>query len=269
MIIAIDGPSASGKGTLARKLAAHFNLLYLDTGALYRAVGLAFLQKLNAHADGNTNAPLPLREGLGVGSAENNPSPATSKGLPEAKPKMLQPLPQGERIEEAIVREAPLIAQSFKNGVPQELLNDPDLRSEEVGMLAGKVSAIPAVRQHLLELQKQFAAQPGGAVLDGRDIGTVIAPHADVKIFVTASAEKRAQRRFKELAEKELQLGGKTATYEAVLKDMQERDARDAARPIAPTKPADDAVLLDTDDKDADAAFAGALAIVREKTGRF
>lgn len=222
MIIAIDGPSASGKGTLARKLAAHFNLPYLDTGALYRAVGLALKLDLGFRRD------------------------------------------DGMAADEHIQSKATTIAQTFKNSVPQELLNDPDLRSEEVGMLAGKVSAIPAVRQHLLEMQKQFAAQPGGAVLDGRDIGTVIAPNADVKIFVTASAEKRAQRRLKEL-----QLGGKEATYEAVLKDMQERDARDAARPIAPTKPADDAALLDTDDQDADAAFAAALAIVREKTGRF
>jgi cytidylate kinase len=213
MIIAIDGPSASGKGTLAKKLAAHFGLPYLDTGTLYRAVALALLQQYKA-------------------------PPAGDDGAVQ-------------------------IAKGFKAGIPPALLNDPKLRSETVSTLAGKIASIPEVRQQLLDYQKEFANRPGGAVLDGRDIGTVIAPHAEVKIFITATAEKRAERRLKEL-----QSAGQSATYEAVLKDMQERDVRDAARTIAPTKPAADAVLLDTSNLDAEAAFAEALRIVKEKTGR-
>jgi cytidylate kinase len=211
LIIAIDGPSASGKGTLARRLAKHFGLPHLDTGALYRGVALTL-----------------LREGADL----NDPVAAIA------------------------------VATDFKNGLDPSLLNTDALRSEAVGMLAGKVSAIPEVRAQLLDFQKQFASQEKGAVLDGRDIGTVIAPNAPVKVFVTASAEKRAERRLKEL-----QNGGQKVTYEAVLKDMQERDARDAARSVAPARPAQDAVMLDTSNLDADQAFAEALKIVKEKTG--
>ncbi len=210
MIIAIDGPSASGKGTLARRLAKHFNLPHLDTGALYRAVAVAALR---------------------AGKSVDHP-------------------------EEAIK-----IAAGFSRGISAELMNDPELRLESTSISAGKVAAIPEVREHLLNYQKQFARQPGGAVLDGRDIGTVIAPEAEIKLFIVASAEKRAERRVKEL-----QSRGQPVTYDHVLKDMQERDARDATRSVAPTKAAPDAVLLDTSNLDADAVFAAALQIVKQKT---
>ncbi len=212
MIIAIDGPSASGKGTLARKLAAHFGLPHLDTGALYRLVALSMLRAGQAPED-----------------------------------------------DKAAIQ----TATALKGSLTPALLNDVELRADHVGVFASKISSIPEVRKQLLDLQKEFAHQPGGAVLDGRDIGTVIAPDADVKIFVVASAEKRAERRLKEL-----QLTVQNVTYEAVLKDMQERDARDASRATAPSKPADDAVLLDTSLLDAEQAFNRALSIVKKKTGK-
>jgi cytidylate kinase len=211
MIIAIDGPSASGKGTIARALATHFNLPYLDTGTLYRAVTLAL-----------------LREGASPGNRE------------------------------VAIR----IAGEMSKGIDGELLVDPDLRSEEVSIAAAPVSAIPEVRQHLLDLQRHFAAQPGGAVLDGRDIGTVIAPHAEVKIYVTATPEKRAERRWKEL-----QSRGQKATYETVLKELQARDKHDASRTTAPAKQAPDAVLLDNSELPVKQSIQAALRIVKEKTG--
>lgn len=204
LIIAIDGPAAAGKGTLARRIAAQLNLAYLDTGLIYRAVGMKA-----------------LREGL----------------APETAAQMLGP----------------------------EDLKAPNLRTEQAGQEASKVSAIPAVRSELLEFQRKFAANPPpparGAVLDGRDIGTVVCPRADVKIFVTASAEARAERRHKELLER-----GESSIYARVLEEMRERDERDSNRSVAPLVPADDAVVLDTTQLDADAAFAAALAVISERT---
>jgi len=213
MIIAIDGPSASGKGTLARKLAAHYHLPHLDTGALYRAVALC-LVRAGFTADATAEA-------IAIAA--------------QLKTTLLAP--------EARI-----------------LLDDPELRSEPVTQATSRLAAIPAVRQELLALQQAFANQPGGAVLDGRDIGTVIAVHADIKLFVQAAPEKRALRRWKEL-----HLIDKTVTYEAVLHAMQARDAYDATRAIAPAHPAPDAVVLDTSALTADAAFMAALAIVNAK----
>jgi cytidylate kinase len=206
MIIALDGPAAAGKGTLARRLAAHFGLNYLDTGSLYRAVGMAVLR---------------------------------SGGNPED----------------------PAQAEAAARSLSSEQLSSPDLRGEEAGQAASKVAAIPAVRAALLEFQRNFAVTSPGAVLDGRDIGTVVCPTADAKIFVTASLEKRAERRFKELLDK-----GVSAIWDAVLQDMKERDARDSGRSVAPLVPAADAVVLDTSELDADGAFAAAVSIISQRT---
>lgn len=207
IIIAIDGPSASGKGTVAKRLAAHFDFAHLDTGLLYRAVGLAVLRMGGDPAD----PALAEQAALAL-------DPATLVGAAD----------------------------------------DPDLRLDTTSTAASKVASLPAVRSALLKFQKDFCATPPfgkkGAVLDGRDIGTVIAPSAPVKIYVTASTEARATRRFKEL-----QGRGENVTYATVLKDMQERDARDASRSVAPAKPADDAVILDTTEMTADQAFTAAM----------
>lgn len=207
-IIAIDGPSASGKGTVARKLAAHFGFAHLDTGLLYRAVGLAVLR---------------------AGNDPTNVMAATK-------------------------------AAETLNADAMIALDDPALREDAAGLAASKVAVLPGVRAALLKFQQDFCAKPSGgkpgAVLDGRDIGTVIAPHATVKFYVTASTEARAQRRFKEL-----QGQSENVTYAAVLKDLQERDARDAERTVAPAKPAPDAIILDTTLMNADEAFAEALKI--------
>jgi cytidylate kinase len=141
--------------------------------------------------------------------------------------------------------------------------DDPELRSEAVSTIASRISAYPSVRAALLERQRQFAGQPGGAVLDGRDIGTVIAPGAHVKLFVTASPEVRAQRRLKELAQR-----GMTAHYDDVLADIRSRDARDAGREVAPLRPAPDAILLDTSDLGPEQAVAKALRLVEERLAR-
>ncbi len=209
MIIAIDGPAASGKGTLARRLARHFGLAHLDTGRLYRA---AALRALDAGGD-----------------------PA----------------------EEAVAEKA---AKAVHAGD----LDDPRLSEERVAQAASVVAAIPAVRRALLAFQRDFAHHPPdgakGAVLDGRDIGTVICPEAEAKLFITATPEARAARRVRELRE-----GGETAIYEAVLQDMKDRDARDSQRRAAPLVPADDAYVLDTTALDADAAFAAALAFIARR----
>jgi len=205
MIIAIDGPAAAGKGTLARRLAAHFGLNYLDTGGLYRATGLTVLR---------------------FGGDPANPEQA------EAAARALTP----------------------------DLLADPALRGEEAGSAASKVAAIPGVRAALLEFQRSFAATAPGAVLDGRDIGTVVCPDADAKLFVTASLEKRVERRLKELLDK-----GVSAIRDQIFQDMKERDERDSARSVAPLVPASDAVLLDTSELDADAAFAAAVSIISQR----
>lgn len=205
MIIAIDGPAAAGKGTLARRLAVHYGLNYLDTGALYRAVGLAVL----------------------LGGAD----PAD-----------------------------PAAAEAAARALDPAGLGDPALRGEEAGQAASKVAAIPAVRQALLDFQRTYAATAPGAVLDGRDIGTVVCPEAPVKLFVTASLECRAERRLKELLDK-----GVSAIRERVLQEMKDRDARDSARSVAPLVPAADAVVLDTSELDADAAFAAAVRIISQR----
>lgn len=201
MIIAIDGPAASGKGTLARRLAAHFGLPHLDTGLLYRATARQLVdadQRLD-----DTDAAVAAARGLGLMEFDE------------------------ER-----------------------------LRGREMGEAASVIAAIPQVRAALLETQRAFAARPGGAVLDGRDIGTVICPQAQVKIFVTASPEARAGRRALELAGR-----GERVAYADILADIHKRDARDAGRGAAPLRAADDATLLDTTLLDRAAAFAAALAI--------
>lgn len=206
MIIAVDGPTASGKGTIARALAAHFGLPVLDTGLLYRAVG--YQTQLN-HGDADDAADA-------------------------------------------------LAACDF----PDSLLDDPALRHESTGGLASRVSVHPAVRAALFQRQVDFANRPGGAVLDGRDIGTVIAPHADAKLFVTASAEERARRRHAEMLGR-----GVDVTYDAVLADIHARDARDTGRADAPLLRAEDAMLLDNTALDRDAAVAAAIAFVEDKIG--
>jgi len=201
MIIAVDGPTASGKGTIAKALAAHFRLPHLDTGLLYRAVGR------QVFLDGG------------------------------------DPDDAGDA----------LAACTFPDG----LLADPELRSEATGGLASRVSIHPSVRQALYERQRSFALQPGGAVLDGRDIGTVIAPEAEVKLFVTAAVEARALRRWKEM-----QGRGDDATLAAIEADLRLRDERDRTRSEAPLRAADDAIVLDTSELSADQAIAAAIAAV-------
>jgi cytidylate kinase len=204
LVIAVDGPAASGKGTIARALASHYRLPHMDTGLLYRAVAL------NLWRWGG--------------------DPGTEfEALRAAGDISLDP-------------------------------DDAELRSEPVSRIASIVSAYPSVRQALLERQQDFAAQPGGAVLDGRDIGTVVAPGADVKLFVTASAEVRAERRLGELRER-----GMPAHFEEVLADIRSRDERDSGRDVAPLKQADDAILLDTSTLDRTAAVAEAVRLVEER----
>jgi CMP/dCMP kinase len=207
MIIAVDGPTASGKGTIAKALAAHFGLPHLDTGLLYRAVGRQ------------------------VALQGGDPDSAADA----------------------------LAAADF----PDALLRNPELRSEETGGLASRVSVHPGVRQALYERQRQFATQPGGAVLDGRDIGTVIAPEADVKLFVIASVPARAQRRHLEM-----RTLGRELPLAAIEQDLATRDHRDATREAAPLIATEDAVVLDTSLLDRDEAVARAIAFVEMKLGR-
>jgi cytidylate kinase len=204
LIIAIDGPAAAGKGTLARRLAATLGLPYLDTGLLYRAVG---------------------RRVLDAGGDPSNAGDAEAAAL-------------------ALV--------------PGDLQRD-DLRGAAADRAASQVASLPGVRAALLAFQRDFAERDG-AVLDGRDIGTVIFPDAAVKLFVTADVEARAQRRWREL-----QARGVNADLAAVDADLRERDAMDLARAAAPLRPAEDAVVLDTTLMDAEAAFGEALAVVRRR----
>jgi cytidylate kinase len=201
MIIAVDGPAASGKGTIAKALSRHYGLPHLDTGLLYRAVGLS------------------------VSRTGGNPD--------EEK--------------------AALAACSFDDA----LLDDPDLRTEATGALASRVSVHSAVRAALIQRQRDFANQPDGAVLDGRDIGTVIAPDADAKLFVTASARERARRRALEM-----ESCGIAADIEAIVAEIEARDARDMGRANAPLVQAEGADLLDTSDLAIDAAVQRAIALV-------
>lgn len=205
MIIAVDGPAASGKGTLARRLARYFGLNYLDTGSLYRAVAL---------------------RALAAGADPADPDAAVAAA---------------RRVEAGD-------------------LDDPRLRDDKVAQAASVVAAIPGVRAALLAFQRQFARRGKGAVLDGRDIGTVVCPDADAKVFLTATVEARAMRRFKEL-----QARGDAAIYERVLQDMKLRDARDRERHTAPLVRASDAFELDTTALDADATFAAVLRFIGER----
>ena len=208
MIIAIDGPAASGKGTLAQRLATHFGLPYLDTGLIYRAVARD------------------VRNG-------------------------------GGKLDD------PVAATAAAHALDPATLSDPSLRGYGIGEAASIVARIPEVRDALLKFQQDFAAQPGGAVLDGRDIGTVVCPHADVKIFVSATPEVRAERRYREKTER-----GEAVTYESVLDEVRRRDERDAARAQAPMRPAEDAFLLDTSNLDIEAAFNTAVGVILGKVGQ-
>jgi cytidylate kinase len=205
-VVAIDGPAASGKGTLARRLAAHFGLAHLDTGKLYRATAFHVLAAGGDPAD-------------------------------------------------------PITAAAAARRVDMTSLDDPGLLSEEVAQASSIVAAIPAVRAALLDRQRDFATHPPapfrGAVLDGRDIGTAVCPGAEVKLFVTASPEARAERRLRELRER-----GATVIYGDVLQDMKERDARDSGRRVAPLAAAPDAVTIDTTGLDADQVFGLASEII-------
>jgi cytidylate kinase len=205
MIVAVDGPAASGKGTIARALADHFGLPHMDTGLLYRATALNLLE---------------------------------TGGDPDS--------------EFAAARATDIAQIDFAN---------PELKSEAVGGIASRISAYPLVRAALLERQKRFAAQPGGAVLDGRDIGTVIAPEAEAKLFVTARPEIRAERRFAEMRRQ-----GRRVHLAEVLADIRARDARDTGRGAAPLRQADDAVLIDTSDMTIDQAIATAIAAVERRS---
>ena len=205
MIIAVDGPAASGKGTIARALARHYRLPHLDTGLLYRAVGLTVIRAGGDPADAKD-----ALHGCGFDPA---------------------------------------------------LLDDPALKTEAAGKAASQVSVHLQVREALLERQRAFAGQPGGAVLDGRDIGTVIAPWADAKLFVTASPRVRAERRFRELESM-----GALASLDDVLADIVARDERDIGRSAAPLRQAEDADLLDTSDLGIDAAVQRAISLVEGRT---
>jgi len=204
IVIAVDGPAASGKGTIARALAAHFSLPHMDTGLLYRAAALNLVR---------------------FGGDPGN--------------------------EFEAVRACDLGSVSF---------DDPDLRSEIVGSYASRISAYPAVRSQLLDRQRAFAGQDGGAVLDGRDIGTVIAPDAHVKLFVTATPQVRASRRLAELTAR-----GLNAHFDEILADIHARDERDSGRAVAPLVRADDALLLDTSDLDVTQVIAAAIALVDQR----
>lgn len=204
LVIAVDGPAASGKGTIARALARHYGLPHMDTGLLYRAVALNLWRW--GGDPGQEFEALRACDELNLDSG------------------------------------------------------DPELRSEPVSKIASAVSAYPGVRAALLERQQEFARQDGGAVLDGRDIGTVIAPDATVKLFVTATPEVRAERRLRELEAR-----GMHARFDDVLADIRARDERDTHRDAAPLKQAQDAILLDTSDLDVDAAIAKAIQLVEER----
>lgn len=207
MIIAVDGPLASGKGTIARALAAKFGLPHLDTGTLYRGVAVAVLEA----------------------------------GIP----------PEDAEAAEAAAR-----------ALDPKTIDEAKIRTAGAGVAASVVSAHPGVRKALLELQRDFATQPGGAVLDGRDIGTVIAPDADVKLFITASEEARAWRRQAELVNR-----GEEIDFDTVLGQLRQRDARDASRADAPMLKAGDAVEIDTTDMTIEAAIKAAIEVVESRRG--
>ena len=218
--IAIDGPGGAGKSTIAKTVAKKLDILYVDTGALYRTVGLFVKQ--------------------------NGVDPKDSEGVGALLPKLS-------------------IEVKYENGAQVVYLNGVNygdaIRTPEMSMYASAVSAIPSVRAFLLEAQKEIARH-NSVIMDGRDIGTVILPDADVKIFLTASPECRAHRRYKELCER-----GQSVRYEDVLAEMNSRDNADSSREIAPTKAADDAVLLDNSDLSLEESVAAVIAIAKEKVG--
>jgi cytidylate kinase len=205
VIIAIDGPAASGKGTLAKRIAMHLGLAHLDSGLLYRGVASRLIE------DGT-----PLDD------------------------------------EDAAAQAA--------SALDLKTLDETKLRAAGMGEAASRVAAYPAVRAALVELQRAFARQPGGAVIDGRDIGTVICPDARVKLFITASTEERARRRWRELV-----LGGSPLDFDDVLGDIRRRDERDAKRSISPLRQAADAIFIDTTNLDSDGAYTAALAAIKAK----
>lgn len=208
-VIAVDGPAASGKGTVAGRLAAHYGLPYLDTGLLYRAVGVGLLAK------------------------------------------------GGDLSDEAAAAEV-------ARALGAEDLEAPEVRTRAAGEAASRVAVYTGVRAALLDFQRAFADQPGGAVLDGRDIGTVIAPGAPAKLYVTASPQVRAERRWKQLTGQ-----GEAVSFEDVLLDIRVRDARDGGRDAAPMKPAGDAALLDTTEMTIERAFDAARRIVEDARARW
>jgi cytidylate kinase len=216
--IAVDGPSASGKGTLARRLAEQFHLFYLDTGSVYRAAAKRILD---------------------LGGNPDDPESAVSA------------------------------ATYVRDHLTWEMIDNPDLRTDQVADATSRLSRFPPVREIITETLRLYANHPPinskhknfqGSVLDGRDIGTVVCPFADVKLYVTANPEIRAERRFKELSGK-----GIVTTYETVLQDMMDRDARDSGRAAAPLKPAKDAIIFDTSSMNIETAFEEAVQIIRNK----
>ena len=217
--VAIDGPSGAGKSTVARAAAAQLGYVYVDTGAMYRTIGLAV-----------------CRRGI---SGED------TEGIRSVLPDIR-------------------VGITYENGAQHVLLNGEDvseaIRTPEISYYASKVSAVPEVRRFLLETQRNMAKN-GNILMDGRDIGTVILPDAPVKIFLTASAQSRAERRYKELIEK-----GQQGTMDGILHDINERDRQDMTRAVAPLKQADDAVLLDTSSLTLEESIAAVLCIIREKT---
>ncbi|MBC5723926.1 (d)CMP kinase [Agathobaculum sp. NSJ-28] len=219
--VAIDGPSGAGKSTVARAVAARMGYVYVDTGAMYRAIGLAVYRRGIAGED--------------------------TAGI-------IASLPTVD------------ISLAYQDGMQHVLLNGEDvseaIRTPEISQYASKVSAVPEVRRFLLDVQRDMAKN-SNILMDGRDIGTVILPDAPVKIFLTASAKTRAERRYRELKEK-----GQQVTLEGVLADIQARDRQDTTRAVAPLRQADDAVLLDTSALDLEQSIAAVLRIIREKTER-
>ncbi len=207
LVIAVDGPAASGKGTLSKRIASHFGLAYLDTGTLYRAIA---------------------RDVQAAGDALED--------------------------EQACLRAAAALDAAT--------LDDPFLREKGVGQAASIAAGHPSVREALLAYQRAFAARPGGAVLDGRDIGTVVCPEADVKLFIDAKPEQRAQRRYHQWRSQ-----GFDVAYDAIIAEIHERDARDRSRQTAPLAKADDAYLLDTTELDIEAAYKAAVQIVERAVG--
>ena len=216
--VAIDGPAGAGKSTIARAAAKELGFVYVDTGALYRAIGVYSLR---------------------CASDTKNPE-AVANTLPHIR-----------------------VELQFQNGVQHVLLNgedvSEDIRTPQASMAASDVSAVPAVRQFLFDLQRDIAAK-NNCIMDGRDIGTVVLPHAEVKIFLTASPEARAMRRFKELQEK-----GATDTYETVLADLKQRDYNDSHRAVAPLKPAADSILVDTSSLTLAQSVEKVLEVIKEK----